>query len=98
MAIVGPKRVFSGRVMSDDALSREDIDQPESIDQIVDALTNDRDRALCAALARLIKDANGATRAVGVCWGAVHMRAVTDFLLRQGFKPNHAEWITVYTT
>jgi hypothetical protein len=98
VALVGPKRVLAGEVTTDDALSREDIEQPESIDQIVDALTNDRDRALCAALGQLANDTGGSARAVGVCWGAVHMRAVTDFLLRQGFKPSHAEWITVYPT
>jgi hypothetical protein len=95
MAIVGPRRALSHRLTVDDEIS---LDEFEAMGGgLSEALVDQRDRALCAALVELAEDDAAAPRTIGVCWGATHVRAISDTLHTDlGFRITDASWVTVF--
>jgi hypothetical protein len=93
MAVVGPRRVIARhRLTVDDEISLEEYEATSAFEG---AFEGPRDRALCDELIRLAN--SGAAQTVGVCWGAVHMRAVTATLLGElGYRIVDADWLTVF--
>jgi hypothetical protein len=94
MAIAGPRRVLSHRLTIDDEISLEEFEAGQG--GLHEAFIEQRDRALCEELVRLADIDAGATRTIGVCWGAAHVRAVADTLHDLGFRITDAAWITVF--
>jgi hypothetical protein len=95
LAIVGPQRALPKRLTVDDQVSLEESEAMEG--GLGEALIDARDRALCAELVRLANDDVAGERTVGVCWGAMHMRAVVAALHGDlGYRITNAEWITAF--
>jgi len=96
LAIVGPRRALARNLGLDDLPSREEEELSDATPGFDDAVLGVRDRALCQELERLAA-APDVARAVAVCWGAAHMRAVIGTLhTRLGYRIVDASWLTVF--
>jgi hypothetical protein len=95
MAIAGPRRVLSHRLTVDDEISLEQFEAMQG--GLSEALLDGRDRHLCEELVRLAGTDGPTIRTVGVCWGAAHMRAVTETLhTKLGYRVVDAHWVIVF--
>jgi pheromone shutdown protein TraB len=86
-----------GRHLStEDIQSREDTELREQKPEFHKALLDSRDAKLTAAVAAILAEPK-APAAVGIIYGAGHMRSVTDLLMNEyRFRVAHAEWLTVF--
>jgi len=77
--------------------SEEILFQDDNFDQLDALIINERDQRLIRTIESL-HQANGKDKkAVGILYGAGHMRNVTDFLLRKlNYRIVKAEWVTVF--
>ncbi|HYA45175.1 MAG TPA: hypothetical protein VED59_06190 [Acidimicrobiales bacterium] len=97
--IVSGSRAFIARdIEVNDLPNPEDAFMPDPVAALSDAVVRDRDKLLCAAIAREADVAeDSADKTIGVVWGAGHMPAVTHFLLGPlGYHVAKAEWVTVF--
>ncbi len=95
--LFGTRRVFARYAgiedLPDQALSQLRERAPELTELIVDR----RDALLVAALDDIHRDRSGELIEVAVVYGAGHMPAVAHHLLaRYGYRPQSAEWLTVF--
>jgi hypothetical protein len=95
MLIVGPRRALGRNVGLDDLPTREEQRAQDANEAVDAALLGDRDHALAETLTVLAAEEGPA--AVGVCWGAEHVRAIMQVLPRLGYRIVDATWVTVFS-
>jgi hypothetical protein len=95
-ALLGP------RVFIDEGLTVEDLPKTAEAEELEDspiarALGNRRDQTLLAALGKIHDERRDEPITVAVVYGAAHIPAAASGLLRHGYRPRKAEWLTVLT-
>ena len=95
---VSGSRSFIARNMEvNDLPDPEDAFMPDAVAAIDAAVVRDRDRLVCAAIAREAALTPDRTKTIAVLWGAGHIPAVAHFVLGPlGYRVASAEWVTVF--
>jgi hypothetical protein len=96
LLVVGPRRMFTGtdHTLDDLPSPTEEMLREHPFGSLDDLLLDARDRALCEALLALVEEDR--EQAVGICWGAAHVRAVMSLLKSQlGYRIVDATWVSV---
>lgn len=92
------RNLIAGHLALDDLPSRDEIlQQGNEWEKVDDLIVDRRDRKLIRALEKFYAEGVGKKKLVGIVYGAMHMRAVSDFLLgKLGYSVVDAQWITVF--
>ncbi|MEV0898520.1 hypothetical protein [Actinoplanes sp. NPDC049802] len=104
LPVVMVVRLFGGaRTVWSRALELNDLPTPldeafaEQQPHLHDALVGDRDAMLLQALYRLHEERCDEQIEVAVVYGAGHVPAIVHGLIRYGYRPRSADWLTVAT-
>jgi hypothetical protein len=72
-----------------------DLDEAMAEHPLMQAMTVERDRRLIEALGTLCEDHSHASLTVAVVYGAGHVPAIIDCLVKRGYYVRSADWLTV---
>ncbi len=77
--------------------SKEILFEDESFEKLDSLLVDERERKLIDSIGKLHDSDRQDKKAVGVVYGAIHMRNISSFLLsRLNYRVAKAEWVTVF--
>ena len=96
--LFGTRETIAENIALEDLPSSEEVLlRDDDFDKLDVLLIDERDRRLIHNIERLHQTNGKDKKIVGVLYGAVHMRNVTNFLLRKlNYRIGKAEWVTVF--
>jgi hypothetical protein len=96
--LFGTRETLAENIALEDLPSSEEIlFQDESIEKLDTLLVDERDRKLIDSIGKLHDSDQRDKKRIGIVYGAMHMRNVIRFLLRElGYKVAKAEWVTIF--
>jgi hypothetical protein len=91
------ERIAENIALEDLPSSQEILLQDDDFDKLDALLVNERDRRLIHTIEGLHQTNGKDKKIVGILYGAMHMRNVTNFLLQKlNYRIAKAEWVTVF--
>ncbi|GAA0426467.1 hypothetical protein Aca07nite_31900 [Actinoplanes capillaceus] len=91
----GTRTIWSRALEVNDLPTTSDEQWVEQYPRLHDALLGDRDEMLLEALYRLHEERHAEQIEVAVVYGAGHVPAIVHGLIRYGYRPRSADWLTV---
>lgn len=98
LLLFGTRETLADNIALEDLPSSDEIlFQDESFEKLDSLLIDERDRRLMDSIGKLHSSYGQDKKIVGVVYGAMHMRNITNFLLRKlKYRVTKAEWVTVF--
>ena len=96
--LCGTREMLAENIAVEDLPSSEEtLFQDESYEKLDTLLVDERDRKLIDSIEKLHDSGRLDKQTIGIVYGAMHMRNVTDFLLeRLNYRVANTEWVTVF--
>ena len=96
--LFGTRETLAENIALEDLPSSQEILlQDDEFDKLDSLLIDERDRRLIRNIESLYQANGKDKKTVGIVYGAMHMRNVTNFLLQKlNYRIAKAEWVTVF--
>jgi hypothetical protein len=97
LIISGSRQYIAREMEVNDLPDADDAFMPESFASLENAMVRDRDRLLCAAIARHASNPTPDATTIAIVWGAGHIPAVVRYMVGPlRYHVVQAEWVTVF--